>query len=198
VPVLKLHYCPDPESSAGITEVYLTDVEAYYYAWMECCLACGSTGDPSKMIFCMDCGEAFHPFCIGGLSVIGMDDYARCSWRCVNCKLCELCGGESDDVDLIQCELCDKGYHLSCLSPPLTQVGAIKRGESRLYDHNDVDRMCCIPSFHQVPKETWFCGSCVDCQICSNSVPANSWSCHEYVCYRCGGRDHRAAEEKIW
>ena len=122
---MKLYRPPDPESSAAITEVLLTDVEAYYYAWLECCLACGSTGDPSKFIFCMDCGEAYHHFCIG-VPLTSMDDYAKCSWRCVNCKLCEACGGESDDADLIQCELCDKGYHMKCISPPLEQVRIVE------------------------------------------------------------------------
>ncbi|GAA5941027.1 uncharacterized protein JCM15063_000623 [Sporobolomyces koalae] len=35
---------------------------------------------------------------------------------------CEICGSESDPDHIVLCDDCDKGFHLSCLSPPLRQV----------------------------------------------------------------------------
>lgn len=125
LPILHLYDPPDPKSSGHVKEVILTDAEAYYYAWCECCLACGSTGDPNKLVYCMDCGEAYHSYCAAA-PIGSMDDYAKCSWRCVNCKLCEACGREHPGVDLIQCEICDKGYHMNCLTPPLAQVSTMR------------------------------------------------------------------------
>ena len=39
---------------------------------------------------------------------------------------CQVCGGSHDEHLLLLCDSCDKGYHTSCLSPPLT---AIPEGE---------------------------------------------------------------------
>ncbi|GAA6061785.1 hypothetical protein JCM10212_001391 [Sporobolomyces blumeae] len=37
-------------------------------------------------------------------------------------EACEICGSESDPDHIVLCDDCDKGFHLSCLSPPLRQV----------------------------------------------------------------------------
>jgi hypothetical protein len=61
LPKLELHRDPSPESSAEVRELCMTEQDAYYEAWMECCLVCGSSGDPNRFIFCMDCGEVSEP-----------------------------------------------------------------------------------------------------------------------------------------
>jgi hypothetical protein len=35
---------------------------------------------------------------------------------------CEACGSPSPDPPMLLCDSCDKGYHISCLNPPLTSV----------------------------------------------------------------------------
>ena len=38
--------------------------EALFHSWMECCFSCGSSGAPDTMLFCVDCAEAYHAFCV--------------------------------------------------------------------------------------------------------------------------------------
>lgn len=37
-------------------------------------------------------------------------------------EVCEVCKSDEDEANILLCDDCDKGYHLSCLSPPLKQV----------------------------------------------------------------------------
>ena len=126
------HKAPDPESFCDVTEVVCTDQEAYYTSWLESCLVCGASGDPAKFLYCMECGEGYHGYCVQApIGVMG--DYSRLTWRCANCKVCEICGEikptmEEESKDMIYCEMCDKGHHMSCLDPPLTEVRRCKRG----------------------------------------------------------------------
>lgn len=46
---------------------------------------------------------------------------------------CQICEIDSDDVSTLLCDGCNKGYHLYCLSPPLTKI----------------------------PRGSWFCDSCL-------------------------------------
>ena len=59
--------------------------------FLDACYVCGSSGVTDAMLFCVDCGEAFHNFCVGA-PVSSMDGAAAASWRCSNCKVCELTG----------------------------------------------------------------------------------------------------------
>lgn len=36
--------------------------------------------------------------------------------------VCDLCGGGHHEEQIILCDRCDKGSHLFCLSPPLSEV----------------------------------------------------------------------------
>jgi hypothetical protein len=45
---------------------------------------------------------------------------------------CEVCEGDENEVELLLCEGCDRGWHIGCLSPPLKSV----------------------------PEETWHCSAC--------------------------------------
>eukprot|EP00952_Eustigmatos_sp_NYUAD-ZCMA_P012114 48781-Eustigmatos_ZCMA.PRE.1 len=104
----------------------MTDFDSYYLAWLETCLACGASGDPSKLLFCMDCGEAYHAQCVE-VPMNNIGQYARATWRCVNCKMCESCGDPqpNEAANLLQCELCDRGHHMKCCDPPLETVCAL-------------------------------------------------------------------------
>ena len=35
---------------------------------------------------------------------------------------CEICGGADDDEHMLLCDGCDCGFHMQCLSPPLTEL----------------------------------------------------------------------------
>lgn len=47
--------------------------------------------------------------------------------------VCEICGSDEDDSNILLCDSCDKGFHLQCLTPPLLTV----------------------------PEGNWYCDTCI-------------------------------------
>lgn len=163
---------PDQTSCVPYLEVEVTIVDAFYTSWMDACFTCGSSGASDTMLFCVDCGEAFHSFC-ANVPIHSMTEAAAAGWRCPNCKICELSGEvPSDDTQMIFCEMCDRGFSLGLLDPPLTRA----------------------------PPGLWVCGQCVECQYCRNTSEPPSlkyWSRHIDTCFRCGGcKGFSSMEEK--
>lgn len=96
-----------------------------------CCYCCGDERQnrkslkPEDMIACAECGLCAHGSCLQ-MSTSLFDTVKRLRWQCLNCKRCAFCykkdrGGQSDN-DLLLCDGCDRGFHTSCLDPPLTQL----------------------------------------------------------------------------
>jgi len=157
---------PDPPSCVLTTVVKMKPVDAFYSSWLESCFSCGSSGAVDTMLFCVDCGEAYHSFCATA-PIHSMNDAAVDGWRCPNCKLCEITGQVTDDeTKLLYCEMCDRAFSLDLISPPLSAV----------------------------PSGLWICGQCVDCTECSNTcdkglVSRTFWSQDPKKCLPCGGCD---------
>jgi hypothetical protein len=157
---------PDHPSCLPCHEAKLKPKDAYYCAWMECCFTCGSSGASDTMLFCVDCGEAFHSFCVNA-PIHSMDTASIASWRCPNCKICEISGeAPQDELKMLFCEMCDRGFSVDLLDPPLLSA----------------------------PPGVWICGQCVDCHKCHNSLEPSGaslkhWSRDPHLCYRCGGCD---------
>ncbi|XP_043236154.1 zinc finger protein ubi-d4 B-like isoform X1 [Amphibalanus amphitrite] len=78
------------------------------------------TGAPEELVSCSDCGRSGHPTCLQFTDnmVISVKKYR---WQCIECKCCSLCGTSDNDDQLLFCDDCDRGYHMYCLSPPLTE-----------------------------------------------------------------------------
>ena len=131
---------------------------------MECCFSCGSSGAADTMLFCVDCGEAFHSFCADA-PIHSMDASSVSGWRCPNCKICEISGEvPKDECSMLFCEMCDRAFSLDLLDPPLKSA----------------------------PPGLWICGQCVDCKTCNNTAEKDGeslkyWSRDPQKCYRCGG-----------
>lgn len=34
----------------------------------------------------------------------------------------QICGSPEDEATMLLCDICDRGYHMQCLDPPLQQV----------------------------------------------------------------------------
>lgn len=116
---------------------------------MLACWGCGRSG--GHFVFCYIITHSSthfsrmnpptaHLSCLG-LSIAMLPRVKRLRWYCVDCKRCTIChysapnslGGEgaavtvsvgsaSDrDSDLLLCDNCDRGYHLSCVAPELTE-----------------------------------------------------------------------------
>lgn len=77
------------------------------------------TGIPEELISCSDCGRSGHPTCLQFTTnmIISVRKYR---WQCIECKYCSICGTSDNDDKLLFCDDCDRGYHMYCLSPPLT------------------------------------------------------------------------------
>ena len=163
---------PDPPSCVYSTEVRLTPVEAFYSAWKEACFTCGSSGASDTMLFCVDCGEAYHSFCANA-PIHSMNQAAINSWRCPNCKLCEISGDDTvDETKLLYCEMCDRAFSINLIEPPLSEI----------------------------PSGLWICGQCVDCTKCENTtdggkVSRKFWSRNPQKCLPCGGCEGLALKE---
>ena len=157
---------PDQASCITFKEVKLKSTDAYFNAWMDCCFTCGSTGASDTMLFCVDCGEAFHSFCVNA-PIHSMDAASAAGWRCPNCKICEISGETpQDELKMLFCEMCDRAFSLDLLDPPLPSA----------------------------PPGLWVCGQCVDCHKCHNKLEPKGasltyWSRDPHLCYRCGGCD---------
>ncbi|KAI9985060.1 hypothetical protein PInf_004368 [Phytophthora infestans] len=81
-------------SLVALFQLVQTRTSAHTYSWLDQCAVCGSAGLSSEFIFCVDCGEGFHSFCVSGMSAARLEDsdQLRAYWRCPNCKMCEICG----------------------------------------------------------------------------------------------------------
>ena len=75
---------------------------------------------PEKLIVCSECGKAGHPSCLhfNENMIISVEKY---NWKCVDCKTCAICGTSENDDVLLFCDDCDRGYHMYCLDPPISE-----------------------------------------------------------------------------
>jgi hypothetical protein len=157
---------PDPPSCVPTTVIRMTPFDAFYCMWLECCFSCGSSGALDTMLFCVDCGEAYHSFCASA-PIHSMNSAAIEGWRCPNCKVCEISGEvTSDELKLLYCDMCDRAFSIDAIDPIL----------------------------HNVPSGLWICGQCVDCKQCLNTsdggrVSRKYWSTSPSLCLPCGGCD---------
>lgn len=57
---------------------------------LEACKVCGGLGDrdEDEYLCCVDCGEAYHSFCLE--PPLRRNEKSRAFWRCPTCKLCDV------------------------------------------------------------------------------------------------------------
>ncbi|UYV77534.1 DPF2 [Cordylochernes scorpioides] len=78
------------------------------------------TQQPEELVTCSDCGRAAHPSCLQFTPNMTAS-VKKYKWQCIECKSCGLCGTSDNDDQLLFCDDCDRGYHMYCLSPPLSE-----------------------------------------------------------------------------
>eukprot|EP00193_Tetraselmis_chui_P016683 CAMPEP_0177787216 /NCGR_PEP_ID=MMETSP0491_2-20121128/21353_1 /TAXON_ID=63592 /ORGANISM="Tetraselmis chuii, Strain PLY429" /LENGTH=673 /DNA_ID=CAMNT_0019308509 /DNA_START=317 /DNA_END=2334 /DNA_ORIENTATION=- len=102
------------------------------------CQGCGSLEGDGVMLTCDDCNEGWHMQCLPSKMRSAPDS----SWYCPFCAAvradedvvqlprptsgtdipCRHCGDSNDDIaDMLFCEDCSVGYHLTCLPVPLLE-----------------------------------------------------------------------------
>lgn len=186
---------------AAIAPADLGPVAAEVAPRIEICLTCSSGGDHEHFRFCADCGEAFHGFCLGSYlpprskgpflvpssgtvyrfsaGGTGLDSKP---WRCSRCTACVKCGRSDDDPVIILCDHCDRGFHLTCLSPPLAKA---PEGSFSCEDCRQCE-MCGLVEEHpsRVSEHT-FCSKCAEvvkrakpCTVCKVTYPLVSSTEH--------------------
>lgn len=141
-----------PNSYFACSAVMLPIDTAFLSSFLDTCLICASSDAQQYFLYCMDCGEAFHSFCVD-VPLREMVIENRRNWRCSNCKVCEICGDISDEDinNLIYCDKCDIAFHTMCLTPPMA-----------------------LTSDNQLKK--WYCMECVDCKYCRKVVSTSTSS----------------------
>ncbi|XP_072218304.1 zinc finger protein DPF3 isoform X1 [Leuresthes tenuis] len=78
------------------------------------------TGQAEELVSCSDCGRSGHPTCLQFTENM-MQAVRTYQWQCIECKSCSICGTSENDDQLLFCDDCDRGYHMYCLKPPMTQ-----------------------------------------------------------------------------
>ena len=85
----------------------------------EICAVCGSGGPVDGFIFCTQCGESYRKWCLHENFALS-DDVLCDTWVCLACMRCAICDSHEREENMVACDICDRGYHVDCLSPPLT------------------------------------------------------------------------------
>ncbi|XP_069501079.1 zinc finger protein ubi-d4 isoform X2 [Ambystoma mexicanum] len=78
------------------------------------------TGQAEELVSCSDCGRSGHPSCLQFTPVM-MAAVKTYRWQCIECKCCNICGTSENDDQLLFCDDCDRGYHMYCLNPPMSE-----------------------------------------------------------------------------
>ncbi|KAG7272725.1 hypothetical protein CRUP_038171 [Coryphaenoides rupestris] len=78
------------------------------------------TGQSEELQSCSDCGRSGHPSCLQFTPVM-MAAVKTYRWQCIECKCCNMCGTSENDDQLLFCDDCDRGYHMYCLNPPMSE-----------------------------------------------------------------------------
>ncbi|KAI0077895.1 hypothetical protein K474DRAFT_1661128 [Panus rudis PR-1116 ss-1] len=76
-------------------------------------------GEPEPLLTCSECGRSGHPTCLK-LDQLG-DTVRTYPWTCVDCTKCEKCHKRGSEKHMLMCDACDRGWHMGCLDPPLTE-----------------------------------------------------------------------------
>ena len=138
----------------------------------------GFDGAGGDMLLCGSCLDRCHLQCHWTPLEKRRDLWP--TWKCAGCKVCESCGEDGTKVRLAVCDVCDRGYHIGCLDPPLKAF----------------------------PRQYFKCPQCVECSSCGTTT-AKLWT-HDYdLCGPCGKqfkefkycpicqKTHRADEDQM-
>uniref|UniRef100_J3L6H4 PHD-type domain-containing protein n=1 Tax=Oryza brachyantha TaxID=4533 RepID=J3L6H4_ORYBR len=89
------------------------------------CKVCNEVEMPNKRF--LICGHSlcpykfYHIWCLKPKQIVSDEQLGNENWYCPSC-LSRVCKLDRDDEHIILCDGCDEGYHLYCLTPPLTTV----------------------------------------------------------------------------
>lgn len=76
---------------------------------------------PEELVSCHECGNSGHPSCLQYSAAL-VERVKAEPWLCLECKKCMICDQAANADDLLICDACDKGFHMDCLDPPVTEL----------------------------------------------------------------------------
>ncbi|XP_065318751.1 uncharacterized protein LOC135926748 [Gordionus sp. m RMFG-2023] len=137
----------DDDDEPAYVPILFSKQDKFTY-YKDVCACCGSfgAGTDSLYVFCFQCGQSYHPFCVS-VEKLTIKMLVH-GWRCFKCIICEICGRADDEARLILCDDCDIAYHTYCLKPPLSSI----------------------------PKGSWKCQNCICCETCLSTSPGKNCS----------------------
>lgn len=142
---------------------------AHTYAWLDLCVVCASSDQNGTLVFCADCAQAVHTFCV-------ISD--ACAWNrsnafyCPNCIECRVCHKREG---VLTCPKCGKGAHKTCMDPPIDSEQARKAHAFLRLD----------------TVTTVYCGQCVECKQCQTPGASNTYSFVSDLCLQCCERQQQ-------
>ncbi|KAK3612621.1 hypothetical protein CHS0354_042131 [Potamilus streckersoni] len=81
---------------------------------------CNSKGKPEGLLTCTDCNAKAHPSCMDYTEELAQRAL-NSPWQCIDCKTCYICADSEDPDCMLFCDSCDKGYHMNCHDPPVSE-----------------------------------------------------------------------------
>jgi hypothetical protein len=66
-------------ASTGIVYPVQVSIKALDISSIEICVFCGSSGDPANLLFCAECGDCFHSFCLS--PPVNLPEEKKSTWR---------------------------------------------------------------------------------------------------------------------
>lgn len=75
------------------------------------------------MLLCDGCDDGFHMHCLDP----ALQSIPEGDWYCNECEVmqqlcCQVCASPERGDEMILCDQCDLGWHLTCVSPPLASI----------------------------------------------------------------------------
>lgn len=77
-------------------------------------------GMAEDLLFCKDCNAKAHPSCMEYSTELA-ERSKMGPWQCIDCKTCILCDDSKDGGSMLFCDSCDKGYHMNCHIPKISE-----------------------------------------------------------------------------
>lgn len=84
-----------------------------------CTAQCNREGKQEPLLTCIDCSAKAHPSCMDYSEELA-ERALNSPWQCMDCKTCCICEGAENDGLILFCDACDKGFHMTCHTPPVT------------------------------------------------------------------------------
>ncbi|KAL5020944.1 hypothetical protein ScPMuIL_000099 [Solemya velum] len=81
---------------------------------------CNRKGRVEYLLACKDCNAKAHPTCMDYSETLAIRA-KRAPWQCIDCKTCYVCSDAGNADCMLFCDACDKGYHMNCHQPEVTE-----------------------------------------------------------------------------